>query len=849
MHDLKRFAFAIACSFGVLTAGGCEVSRLPELGRDGGDDHSGQAGIAILPMGGGVGGFAGMTAGTSGISGGMAGFGGPNLCAMNHGGCSPLVTCTVVDGEAQCGECPEHTTDVNGDGTQCPDTDECATGENECDTDPPAICTNQPFTYLCQCPTGFHDSSTSGRNCEPDNPMMPMGGAGGMTGGASGAGGMSGGASGASGSSGSSGASGTNGGPVNECMAETDECDTDPVATCTDTPTSYTCACPAGYEDLTTGGRTCGDIDECTRNTDQCDTSPAALCHDNDGSYTCECPAGFQDLTTGGRNCVQINECTLGTDTCDNDPDACVDGLASYTCECPAGFTDVNGNGSDCSDQNECTANTDICDDNPIATCLNDNGSYTCTCPADTIDVLGDGSACTTPEKLVALGTGHTCAILQGGTVKCWGQSFYGELGLGIRVSRGNVAGQTGDGLVATNLGGRVVQLAGGCNHTCALMENGDVKCWGRNQFGQLGQGDTDNRGEGRRPCVAGSSASCVCDVPGCLDPTEPIPAGMTEMGDYLDPIPLGTAAVSVTAGCEYSCALLAGGGVKCWGGNDFGQVAIGTILPVGDSPGEVEALNTIPLGGPVKLLRGGFRYACAQFEDNSMKCWGRNQNGQLGQNNQNHRGDQPGEIDSLSAINFGAGRTTKTFAAGYTHNCTILDNDTVKCWGGELNGGFGYGDTLVNRGDGLVQASESDGMGNEMGDTLATILLNGTPVALAAQNHTCVLFSDQTIACFGPNGQGQLGLGDLDARGDAPGEMGASLGRVSLGGSGHALAVFTGTDEDSARAHTCALLDSGGLKCWGDNSRGQLGLGDTNDRGDVLDEMGDALRVSMQLW
>jgi alpha-tubulin suppressor-like RCC1 family protein len=664
--------------------------------------------------------------------------------------------------------------------------------------------------------------------------MTPTGGTSGMTGGASGA----------------SGASGVGGEPVDECMEGTHDCDDDPPAMCVDTETGFTCTCPSGYEDLTTGGSNCVNIDECDRGTDQCDNSPAAMCTDNDGSYSCACPAGYQDLTSAGRNCIEINECGLGTDTCDNDPDACVDGLASYTCECPDGFADTNGNGSVCDDIDECLAGTDACDDDPVAACDNTTGGYTCTCPDGYVDVLGDGSQCVTPDGLLALGNVHTCAIEQGGRVKCWGSSLDGESGRGTTSSHGADTGDTGEAVAVTPLGGRAVQIAAGCAHTCALLENGDVKCWGNNRDGQLGLGDTENRGDGRRACVSGSSASCSCvDPPTNAQCSQPLPAGTTEMGDSLDPVPLGGVAIAVTAGCEASCALLETGAVKCWGDSEYGQLGRGNQDAIGDAPGEVEALAAIPLGASVKKVQAGYRFVCAQLANDALKCWGRNANGQLGQNHRNHIGDGAGELAALTSINLGSGpgRTVNTFSAGDSHTCALLDNDSVKCWGAA----YGYGDSLavlVNRGDGIVQAAESNGMGDEMGNTLATLSLNGTPIALAGQHQACALFADQTLSCWGLNSEGQLGLGDTATRGDGPGEMGTSLPKISLGGGAQAIAVFASMGSPTS-SHTCALLDSGAVKCWGDNARGQLGIGATQDRGDGPGEMGDALPVAIQLW
>ena len=108
---------------------------------------------------------------------------------------------------------------------------------------------------------------------------------------------------------------------------------------------------------------------------------------------------------------------------------------------------------------------------------------------------------------------------------------------------------------------------------------------------------------------------------------------------------------------------------------------------------------------------------------------------------------------------------------------------------------------------------------------------------------HTCALLSSGAVKCWGYNSDGQLGLGDTNSRGDEPNEMGVNLLAVDLGLAAGVTVTAISTDSD----HTCALLSSGAVKCWGSNSDGQLGLGDTNNRGDEPNEMGAALPISYQ--
>ncbi len=168
--------------------------------------------------------------------------------------------------------------------------------------------------------------------------------------------------------------------------------------------------------------------------------------------------------------------------------------------------------------------------------------------------------------------------------------------------------------------------------------------------------------------------------------------------------------------------------------------------------------------------------------------------------------------------------------AAGAYYTCALLDDGRVKCWGFNGFGTQGLGDT-VDRGDGP----------GEMGDRLPTVGLGTSRTATqiaAGYAHTCALLDDGTVKCWGANSNRRLGLGDTDHRGDGPGEMGDALPAVPLGTGRTATQIAAGD------YHTCAVLDDATTKCWGNNRGGQLGLGDTADRGDGPGEMGDALPV-----
>jgi len=401
----------------------------------------------------------------------------------------------------------------------------------------------------------------------------------------------------------------------------------------------------------------------------------------------------------------------------------------------------------------------------------------------------------------------HTCALLDDKSVKCWGENHLGQLGLGDTNRRGDASGEMGENLPAVDLGtGRTATaFAAGGYHTCALLDDKSLKCWGNNNNGQLGLGDNKDRG----------------DASG-------------EMGENLPAVDLGTGrtATAIAASRDHMCALLDDKSVKCWGYNTNGQLGLGDTNQRGDASGEMgDDLPAVDLGtGRVATaIVLGQRFTCALLFDKSVKCWGDNGSGNLGIGDTDHRGDRADEMgDNLPTVNLGTGRLATSITAGHAHMCALLDDKSVKCWGYNYFGGLGQG-----------HRQSRGGSSWHMGDNLPAVDLGTgrTATAIAAGGyHTCALLDDKSVKCWGYNNNGQLGIGDTKDRGDAYGEMGDNLPAVDLGTGRTATAIAAGG------YHTCALLDDKSLKCWGKNSNGQLGLGDTKDRGDVSGEMGDDL-------
>ena len=419
----------------------------------------------------------------------------------------------------------------------------------------------------------------------------------------------------------------------------------------------------------------------------------------------------------------------------------------------------------------------------------------------------GCSSNCLWEPRSVTAGNTNSCAVGANLAVQCWGNNLYGQLGLGDTMTRGDSSGEVGPSMPVVDLGnGRTAKVAvTRLLTTCAILDDDTLKCWGYNGYGQLGQGDTQNRG-----------------------------SSMGQMGDALPAINVGTGrkVKAVTVGAYHVCAIVDDDTVKCWGYNTYGGLGLGDSTNRGTLGGQMgDALPTVDLGTgrKVRVVSAGLYTTCAILDDGRVKCWGYNAFGQLGLGDTNNRGDVTGEMgDALAPVELGTGRTAKAIAMGNYVACAILDNDSVKCWGHNVSGQLGLGDTN-NRGD----------VTSEMGDALSAVNLGSGRTARAVacgDSFTCALLDTNQLKCWGSGTYGRLGLGDQTQRGDAASEMGDALPTVNFG-TGRSVVSF-----DLGTTHGCALLDNLTLKCWGQNAQGSLGLGDSNHRGDSANEMGDLL-------
>jgi alpha-tubulin suppressor-like RCC1 family protein len=439
---------------------------------------------------------------------------------------------------------------------------------------------------------------------------------------------------------------------------------------------------------------------------------------------------------------------------------------------------------------------------------LGDNSTSNRTSPVDTTGLVSGASSITT-------GMRHTCALLSTGAVKCWGDNAYSQIGDATFLQRNTPVD-------VLNLSSGVSAISAGSNHTCALLSDGTLKCWGSNSLGQLGDGFDNSR-------------LSAIDVAGLSSGVSMIAAGGTN-------------------GPSHNCAIMSTGGVSCWGHNSWGQLGDGSST-MRRNPTGVSGLNS----GVSAVIVGG-AHSCALLSSGAVKCWGNNGAGQLGDNSTTNR-NTPVDVSGLST-------GVIALAAGEFHTCALLNTGAAKCWGGNGYGqigdnsytqrltptdvtGLASGVAGISAGSfhncavlttGALRCWGSNSFG-QLGDNSTTqrpapvnvsSLSSGVSSVTLSEYHTCAVLNSGAAKCWGFNSDGQLGDNSMTTR----------LTPVNVSG------LSTGVSELSAyngmgSGYTCALLTSGGVKCWGNNSWGQLGDNTTITRLTPVDVSGLASGVS----
>lgn len=386
-------------------------------------------------------------------------------------------------------------------------------------------------------------------------------------------------------------------------------------------------------------------------------------------------------------------------------------------------------------------------------------------------------------------GDNHTCAVLQDGAVQCWGSNSYGQLGDGgveSSVSPVDVVG----------LEAAAEAVAAGSDHTCALLEGGDVQCWGYNagivadrSVWSLAEPASAAVLSGASQIAAGGNTTC-----GLIDGSVRCIAsfngygqlgaqGETDATSSPEPIRLADTATSLSVGQDFACASLENGEAQCWGSNQWGQSGAGlpVIRDIPVTVGNVLSPTMVGIGG---LSSRGF--TCAQTAEEFL-CWGDNAARQIVDSDNLMQTGLPTPSINLPAA-------VMQMSAGVQRVCTLLQNGSVWCWGPNF-----YGDLGSGRDESSFEPVQVVG-------------LRGITTLVGGNGHLCALSDAGQVSCWGENGEGQLGTGD-----------GAPSNRpVTPGGLESGVVALYGSD-----AGTCAQMEDGQVLCWGPNYSGALGAGD----------------------
>jgi alpha-tubulin suppressor-like RCC1 family protein len=321
----------------------------------------------------------------------------------------------------------------------------------------------------------------------------------------------------------------------------------------------------------------------------------------------------------------------------------------------------------------------------------------------------------------------HGCAVVPNGTVRCWGLNPSGQLG----------DGSTDDSVSPVQVSDidDAVAVGVGVAHSCAVLGDGSVWCWGSNGTGALG--------------VDSPSSSAV--------PVQAVGV---------------TGAVDVVAGDGHTCALLESGAVWCWGFGADGQLGRGDFNST-STPGAASAITD------ATSIAAGSRHTCAVVGTGRVRCWGANTSGSLGLGGLfNLPRNAPVLVpDLLGASRVGASENT---------SCAVRTAGTVACWGDNLGGGLGNGETATSENTATEVLTLTDAVSVTVG-----------------RFHTCALRTTGDVSCWGSNVFGQLGLGDISA----------AITPTPTVGVGKAVQVEAGG------ANTCARTRVGTLLCWGDTA------------------------------
>ncbi|HEU4409169.1 MAG TPA: hypothetical protein VFS43_28180 [Polyangiaceae bacterium] len=411
------------------------------------------------------------------------------------------------------------------------------------------------------------------------------------------------------------------------------------------------------------------------------------------------------------------------------------------------------------------------------------------------------------------VGSRNSCGLTADKALHCWGTGQNGLRGDGSLTKYGDECGELSTNAPRVYLDTPARQVAIGAEQACALLENDKVRCWGLNDKGQLG-----------RPGDAVGTLGTPCATPD---------------------VALGNVRpVQVFTGFDHACALLEGGKLRCWGANDKGQLGYGDTLPVGAVPNRTpETMGNVDIPGEVTQVALGYQRSCALTkgvpvdgggtEDGLVYCWGFNEDGSLGYGSKgDNRGDGPDETPrTIGAVNVRQtnGETAwraQQLAGQWGHFCAVTTEGALRCWGANKFGQAGWQVTTggITNYALMTIGDASDEVPDMKGDVDLGAGTKVLEVSVGLDFSCARLAGSKRVRCWGYGDQGQLGYGKAERIGDDEPINNPSL-LVDLGGLAERLMA--------GRLHSCAVLESGAIVCWGDNDHGQLGIGRSEDIGD----------------
>ncbi|HET6816040.1 MAG TPA: hypothetical protein VFH66_02285 [Mycobacteriales bacterium] len=459
----------------------------------------------------------------------------------------------------------------------------------------------------------------------------------------------------------------------------------------------------------------------------------------------------------------------------------------------------------------------------------------------------------------ISAGEFHTCALVDDGTARCWGEGGRGQLGTDPYSGSSNAA-QIEDSAFSVSvngLSGATAITAGGF-HTCAAIGSA-MKCWGYNFYGQLGsyraQSSTPVQVTaitGARMVAAGTDFACALlnksftssPAPTTSPTGQPFCWGDNTYGQIGAGLAFGSktslrtavlgisSAGALDAGNGYACAIPAGTSTpQCWGHNADGELGNSSTtdsnVPVGVSG--LTTASTVDAGGTAGSIERG--NTCSVRSDGKVSCWGHGAEGQLGSTlfadssvpvtvQENTNG---GHLDQTPTYADLSGITAVT--SGGFHACALAADATVWCWGENANGQLGDGTTTTRSYAVQVQANPDPDS-----DPTTSNPLTGVTAIAAGRNFTCAIMSNGHVKCWGADDRGQLGDG---GGGDQPLPVDTHV--IGTGSGGlialpPAVSASPATSITAGDVHACVRLDDDSLACWGGNSDGQLGDGSTSD-------------------